>query len=127
MEFAKPLCVISTQIVGSSLVILYRGLTSRCARLFQWDVFRCVEVSTLVPAADSLSVKHFGRKCDSFRRVKVRELIALIEADGWLQVRQKGSHRHHQSKPGTVTVSGKPSVDVPAGTLNSALKQAGLE
>lgn len=43
----------------------------------------------------------------------------LIEADGWLQVRQKGSHRqfHHPSKPGTVTVSGKPSVDVPPGTL----------
>jgi predicted RNA binding protein YcfA (HicA-like mRNA interferase family) len=72
---------------------------------------------------------HFGRKYDSFRQVKVRELIALIEEDGWLQVRQKGSHRqfHHPSKSGTVTVSGKPSVDVPAGTLNSALKQAGLK
>jgi len=61
--------------------------------------------------------------------VKVRELIALIEADGWLQVRQKGSHRqfHHPSKSGTVTVAGKPSVDVPVGTLNSVLKQAGLK
>jgi predicted RNA binding protein YcfA (HicA-like mRNA interferase family) len=61
--------------------------------------------------------------------VKVRELIALIEEDGWLQVRQKGSHRqfHHPSKSGTVTVSGKPNVDVPVGTLNSALKQAGLK
>ncbi|MEP6932949.1 MAG: type II toxin-antitoxin system HicA family toxin [Nitrospirota bacterium] len=61
--------------------------------------------------------------------MKVRGLIALIEEDGWLQVRQKGSHRefHHPSKSGTVTVSGKPSVDVPTGTLNSALKQAGLK
>jgi predicted RNA binding protein YcfA (HicA-like mRNA interferase family) len=61
--------------------------------------------------------------------VKVRELIALIEADGWLHVRQKGSHRqfHHPSKSGTVTVAGKPSVDVPVGTLNSVLKQAGLK
>jgi predicted RNA binding protein YcfA (HicA-like mRNA interferase family) len=61
--------------------------------------------------------------------MKVRELIALIEANGWLQVRQKGSHRqfHHSSKSGTVTVSGKPSVDVPPGTLNSVLKQAGLK
>jgi predicted RNA binding protein YcfA (HicA-like mRNA interferase family) len=60
--------------------------------------------------------------------MKVKELIALIEADGWLQVRQKGSHRqfHHPTKPGTVTVSGKPSVDVPPGTLNHVLKQAGL-
>ena len=61
--------------------------------------------------------------------MKVKELIALIEANGWLQVRQKGSHRqfHHPARPGTVTVSGKPNVDVPPGTLNSALKQAGLK
>lgn len=60
--------------------------------------------------------------------MKVRELIALIEADGWSQVRQTGSHRqfHHPTKPGTVTVAGKPNTDVPPGTLNSALKQAGL-
>jgi len=61
--------------------------------------------------------------------MKVKELIALMEANGWMQVRQKGSHRqfHHPSKSGTVTVSGKPSVDIPPGTLNSALKQAGLK
>jgi predicted RNA binding protein YcfA (HicA-like mRNA interferase family) len=61
--------------------------------------------------------------------VKVRELIALLEADGWFQVRVKGSHRqyHHPSKRGTVTVAGKPSIDVPPGTLNSALKEAGLK
>ena len=61
--------------------------------------------------------------------VKVKELLALMQDDGWQLVRQKGSHRqfHHLSKPGTVTVSGKPSVDVPPGTLNSVLKQAGLK
>jgi len=61
--------------------------------------------------------------------MKVKELIVLIEADGWSQVRQKGSHRqfHHPTKRGTVTVSGKPSVDIPPGTLNSVLKQAGLK
>lgn len=61
--------------------------------------------------------------------MKVRELIALIEADGWFQVRMKGSHRqfHHPTKGGTVTISGKASVDIPPGTLNSALKQAGLK
>jgi len=61
--------------------------------------------------------------------VKVKELIALLEKDGWFQVRSRGSHRqfHHRSKPGTVTVAGKPSIDVPPGTLNSALKQAGLK
>jgi predicted RNA binding protein YcfA (HicA-like mRNA interferase family) len=61
--------------------------------------------------------------------VKVRELIALIESDGWVQVRVTGSHRqfHHPIKPGTVTIAGKPGADVPPGTLNSALKQAGLK
>jgi predicted RNA binding protein YcfA (HicA-like mRNA interferase family) len=61
--------------------------------------------------------------------VKVKELIALLEADGWVQVRVKGSHRqfHHAAKRGTVTVAGKPSIDIPPGTLNSALKQAGLK
>ncbi|PYR27424.1 MAG: addiction module toxin, HicA family [Acidobacteria bacterium] len=32
-----------------------------------------------------------------------------------------------RTKKGTVTVAGKPSVDIPPGTLNSALKQAGLK
>ncbi|MDQ3347486.1 MAG: type II toxin-antitoxin system HicA family toxin [Acidobacteriota bacterium] len=61
--------------------------------------------------------------------VKVHELVARLETDGWHQVRQKGSHRqfHHATKPGTVTVAGKASVDVPRGTLNSVLKQAGLK
>ena len=61
--------------------------------------------------------------------MKVRDLIKLLESDGWEQVRMKGSHRqfHHPSKLGTVTVAGKPSVDIPPGTLNSALKQAGLK
>jgi predicted RNA binding protein YcfA (HicA-like mRNA interferase family) len=61
--------------------------------------------------------------------VKVKELIDMLQADGWFQVRMKGSHRqfHHSTKKGTVTVAGKPSVDIPPGTLNSALKQAGLK
>jgi predicted RNA binding protein YcfA (HicA-like mRNA interferase family) len=61
--------------------------------------------------------------------MKLRELIALLESDGWYQARMRGSHRqfHHPSKPGTVTVAGKPNLDVPPGTLNSILKQAGLK
>jgi predicted RNA binding protein YcfA (HicA-like mRNA interferase family) len=61
--------------------------------------------------------------------MKVSELLRLIERGGWFLVRQRGSHRqfHHSSKLGTVTVAGKPSVDVPPGTLNSVLKQAGLK
>ena len=61
--------------------------------------------------------------------MKVKELIELLEADGWFLARTKGSHRQfrHPSKAGTVTVAGKASVDMPTGTLNSALKQAGLK
>jgi len=60
--------------------------------------------------------------------MKVSELIKLIKADGWIQVRMRGSHRQfrHAAKAGTVTVSGKESSDVPIGTLQSVLKQAGL-
>jgi predicted RNA binding protein YcfA (HicA-like mRNA interferase family) len=59
--------------------------------------------------------------------VKFRDLIQLIEQDGWSQVRQKGSHRQfrHQVKPGTVTIAGTPGKDVPEGTLNNIRKQAG--
>ena len=61
--------------------------------------------------------------------MKVHEVVARIEADGWQLARTRGSHRQfkHPAKPGTVTVAGKPSLDVPAGTLNSILKQAGLK
>ena len=61
--------------------------------------------------------------------VKVHELLARLEADGWVQVRQKGSHRqfHHPTKSGTVTVAGKSSVEIPPGTLSSILKQGGLK
>ena len=61
--------------------------------------------------------------------VKVKELLVMLEAAGWQQIRQKGSHRQfrHPEKPGTVTVAGQPSTDMPPGTLNSVLKQAGLK
>lgn len=44
-------------------------------------------------------------------------------------MRIKGSHRqfHHPIKSGTVTIAGKESIEIPPGTLNSALKQAGLK
>lgn len=61
--------------------------------------------------------------------MKVKEVIRRLENDGWRLARTKGSHRQfrHGSKSGTVTVSGKESIDVPPGTLNSILKQAGLK
>jgi predicted RNA binding protein YcfA (HicA-like mRNA interferase family) len=61
--------------------------------------------------------------------MKVKEVIKLLEKDGWYLARTRGSHRQlkHSSKSGTVTVSGQPNIDVPPGTLNSILKQAGLK
>lgn len=61
--------------------------------------------------------------------MKVKELIKLIEKDGWYLVRTRGSHRqfHHLDKTGTVTVAGKESLDIPIGTLKSILKQSKIE
>lgn len=61
--------------------------------------------------------------------VTVRQLMRQLADDGWVEVRQRGSHRQfrHPTKSGTVTVSGNESADVPLGTLNSVLKQAGLK
>ena len=60
---------------------------------------------------------------------KVRDVIRLIEQNGWYLVRTVGSHRqyHHPGKIGTVTVAGHPGQDVKPGTYNNILKQAGLK
>ncbi len=62
-------------------------------------------------------------------RMKVGDVLRLILADGWVLVATRGSHRQykHASKPGRVTVPGKPSDDLAPGTLNSILKQADLK
>ena len=61
--------------------------------------------------------------------MKVREIIRLIETDGWYLDRTRGSHRQykHPAKRGLVTVAGKPNDDLAPGTQNSILKQAGLK
>jgi predicted RNA binding protein YcfA (HicA-like mRNA interferase family) len=60
-------------------------------------------------------------------RVKFRELVRMIEDDGWRLVVQRGSHRQyeHPRKAGKVTVAGKPT-EVPKGTAANILRQAGL-
>jgi predicted RNA binding protein YcfA (HicA-like mRNA interferase family) len=51
----------------------------------------------------------------------------MLEEDGWKRVRTKGSHHHfkHPSKPLLVTVP-HPKKDLPVGTMNSILRDAGL-
>lgn len=59
--------------------------------------------------------------------MKAKEVIKLLEADGWYLSRQKGSHKQykHKAKKGLVTVGAhKMSDDIATGTLNSIFKQA---
>jgi predicted RNA binding protein YcfA (HicA-like mRNA interferase family) len=61
--------------------------------------------------------------------MKVREILRIIDEDGWYLVSIRGSHRQfkHRTKTGRVTVPGKPSDDLSLGTENSILKQAQLK
>jgi len=61
--------------------------------------------------------------------LKIRDIIKLIEADGWHLVAAKGSHRQykHPDKSGRVTIAGHPGDDLAPGTLNSILKHARLK
>ena len=70
-----------------------------------------------------------GTSWDNEDVVKIRDVLKMLEDDGWSVVRQRGSHRQfkHATKRGLVTVAGKPGDDVASGTLNSILKQSGLK
>jgi predicted RNA binding protein YcfA (HicA-like mRNA interferase family) len=61
--------------------------------------------------------------------MKTRDVIKLVEQDGWVHVDTHGSHRQykHPVKKGRVTIAGHPSKEMPPGTLKSILKQAGLK
>jgi predicted RNA binding protein YcfA (HicA-like mRNA interferase family) len=61
--------------------------------------------------------------------MKIRDVIKLLEDDGWFLVTTKGSHRQykHPTKRGRVTIPGKPGDDIAPGTLNSIFKQSGLK
>ncbi len=61
--------------------------------------------------------------------MKVREMLKRLRRDGWVIARQTGSHRqmHHPTKPGTVTVAGKPSDTLHPKVVASILRQAQLE
>lgn len=61
--------------------------------------------------------------------MKVRDIVKVLENDGWFLVRTRGSHHQfkHPTKLGLVTVPGSGNDDLAPGTLNSILKQAGLK
>jgi predicted RNA binding protein YcfA (HicA-like mRNA interferase family) len=61
--------------------------------------------------------------------MKYRDIIKLLEADGWYWVSTKGSHQkfRHKVKPGTVIVPAHGlGADVKIGLEKAILKQAGL-
>jgi predicted RNA binding protein YcfA (HicA-like mRNA interferase family) len=60
--------------------------------------------------------------------MKVRDVIRILEDDGWEMVRQRGSHRQyrHPQKPGRVTVPGNPGAELKPDTLASVWRQAGI-
>ncbi|MDN5871819.1 MAG: type II toxin-antitoxin system HicA family toxin [Nitrococcus sp.] len=59
--------------------------------------------------------------------MKVRDILRKLKEDGWYHHSMRGSHQQfkHTSKPGRVTVPGKPGDDLAVGTVNSIYKQAG--
>ena len=62
-------------------------------------------------------------------RLKVREVVKLLEERGWVMAGQRGSHQQfeHPAIRGKVTVSGAPHVELKPGTLGSILRQAGID
>jgi len=62
--------------------------------------------------------------------MKAKDVIKIIEKDGWFLSRQKGSHKQykHPNKKGLVTIAAhKLSDEIAPGTLNSIFKQAQIE
>ena len=61
--------------------------------------------------------------------MKVRDVIKLIEGDGWYLARTRGDHKQykHPFKKGLVTIAGHLNDDIAKGTLTSILKQADLK
>lgn len=57
-----------------------------------------------------------------------RDIIKRLHEDGWIEARQKGSHKQfkHPEKPGLVTLP-HPAQDIPKGTLRSIHRRAGWE
>jgi len=66
--------------------------------------------------------------CGRLEHMNSRELIKVLEKNGWYEVNQVGSHKQfkHPTKKGRVTVV-HPSRDIPIGTLKSIEKQSGLK
>ena len=61
--------------------------------------------------------------------MRPQELVRMLEADGWYNTGQKGSHMHfrHPSKSGLLIVPMHSGKEIGKGLLHSILKKAGLK
>jgi predicted RNA binding protein YcfA (HicA-like mRNA interferase family) len=61
--------------------------------------------------------------------LKVREVIRLLQQQGWIEMRSRGSHRHfkHPDHKVVITVPGQDGKELSTGTLHAILKLAGLK
>jgi predicted RNA binding protein YcfA (HicA-like mRNA interferase family) len=57
-----------------------------------------------------------------------RQIISAIEAEGWYEVAQKGSHKQfrHPTRAGKTTIPVHGSKDVPLPVVKSIEKQSGV-
>lgn len=60
--------------------------------------------------------------------MRSKDLIRLVEREGWVLRRVRGSHHQfkHPTKPGLVTIP-HPKRDMPQGTVKNILRQAGID
>ena len=59
--------------------------------------------------------------------MKPRELIKLLKKDGFLFIRQSGSHAIYKKNNALMVVVPIHNRDIPKGTLNGILKDSGLK
>lgn len=61
--------------------------------------------------------------------MKSSELLRILKKDGWIVIRQTGSHKimEHPVKPGTIVFPDHGSKEIGTGIANAILKQAGLK
>jgi predicted RNA binding protein YcfA (HicA-like mRNA interferase family) len=116
-QHQKPLSV------AGRIRVIARELEQRFR--LAWTALACKSMLTALESAQSdrgidpggvLRAGRTDRMFDSTEgpELKIRDVIKLVESDGWRMVKQIGSHRHykHSTKPGKVTIAGHPSMEL---------------
>jgi predicted RNA binding protein YcfA (HicA-like mRNA interferase family) len=62
------------------------------------------------------------------RRLRIGEVVALLEAEGWARVRAEECHQQfrHERKAGVVTLSGRDQEGMPRHLVRTAFRRAGV-